>query len=251
MIGAECDGGKFPGLPDLNIKLIQRGGHIILPPFEGYAIEAHDILIISATRESLTKLLAQYPGFLLSEEEEAAIRQAALQDGEDEDDVPVPEDVNVQTRVLAEIMITPASRMIDMSLDHANFQKQYGVVVLGIQRRAKVVRRRLGRIRLESGDVLLIAGNRATVNSMRDSTDFIVLSGSKRDLPIMGKTPVQNLYMSGGWGTGGYKAIPAGGDTMAYTIANDEPHPLITDFGLDRFESGAFIDEGAASGVDH
>ncbi|MBL4803226.1 MAG: SLC13 family permease [Alphaproteobacteria bacterium] len=190
LIGAECDGGKFPGLPDLNIKLIQRGGHIILPPFEGYAIEAHDILIISATRESLTKLLAQYPGFLLSEEEEAAIRQAALQDGEDEDDVPVPEDVNVQTRVLAEIMITPASRMIDMSLDHANFQKQYGVVVLGIQRRAKVVRRRLGRIRLESGDVLLIAGNRATVNSMRDSTDFIVLSGSKRDLPIMGKTPL-------------------------------------------------------------
>lgn len=69
--------------------------------------------------------------------------------------------------------------------------------------------------------------------------------------PIMGKTPVTNLYMSGGWGTGGYKAIPAGGDTMAYTIANDEPHPLITDFGLDRFVRGVLIDEGAASGVAH
>ena len=69
--------------------------------------------------------------------------------------------------------------------------------------------------------------------------------------PIMGKTPVQNLYISGGWGTGGYKAIPAGGDTMAHTIANDEPHPLIADFGLERFERGALIDEGAASGVAH
>ncbi|MCH8071970.1 MAG: sarcosine oxidase subunit beta family protein, partial [Proteobacteria bacterium] len=69
--------------------------------------------------------------------------------------------------------------------------------------------------------------------------------------PIMGKTPVRNLYMSGGWGTGGYKAIPAGGDTMAHTIANDEPHPLIADFGLERFERGALIDEGAASGVAH
>lgn len=69
--------------------------------------------------------------------------------------------------------------------------------------------------------------------------------------PIMGKTPVQNLYISGGWGTGGYKAIPAGGDTMAYTIANGEPHPLIADFGLERFERGALIDEGAASGVAH
>jgi sarcosine oxidase subunit beta len=69
--------------------------------------------------------------------------------------------------------------------------------------------------------------------------------------PLMGHTPVQNLYISGGWGTGGYKAIPAGGETMAYTIANDQPHPLIKDFGLDRFESGALIDEGAASGVAH
>ncbi len=69
--------------------------------------------------------------------------------------------------------------------------------------------------------------------------------------PLMGKTPVQNLYISGGWGTGGYKAIPAGGDTMAHTIANDEPHPLIVDFGLERFESGALIDEGSSSGVAH
>ncbi|MDA0707282.1 MAG: sarcosine oxidase subunit beta family protein, partial [Proteobacteria bacterium] len=30
-------------------------------------------------------------------------------------------------------------------------------------------------------------------------------------MPIMGATPLRNLYMSGGWGTGGYKAIPAGG----------------------------------------
>ncbi len=69
--------------------------------------------------------------------------------------------------------------------------------------------------------------------------------------PLMGRTPVQNLYISGGWGTGGYKAIPAGGETMAHTIANDHPHPLIVDFGLERFESGALIDEGAASGVAH
>jgi len=69
--------------------------------------------------------------------------------------------------------------------------------------------------------------------------------------PIMGLTPVQNLYISGGWGTGGYKAIPAGGETMAYTIVNDQPHLLIEDFGLERFRTGRLIDEGAASGVAH
>jgi sarcosine oxidase, subunit beta len=69
--------------------------------------------------------------------------------------------------------------------------------------------------------------------------------------PIMGLTPVRKLYINCGWGTGGYKAIPAGGDTMADTIVHDKPHPLIRAFDLARFERGALIDEGAASGVAH
>jgi sarcosine oxidase subunit beta len=69
--------------------------------------------------------------------------------------------------------------------------------------------------------------------------------------PIVGKTPLDNLYVSTGWGTGGYKAIPAGGDTLAWTIAHDRPHELIRPFQLDRFASGCLLDEGAASGVAH
>ena len=69
--------------------------------------------------------------------------------------------------------------------------------------------------------------------------------------PVMGTTPIQGLFISAGWGTGGYKAIPAGGETMAWTIANGKPHALIESFGLNRFSSGALVDEGAASGVAH
>ncbi len=69
--------------------------------------------------------------------------------------------------------------------------------------------------------------------------------------PIMGLTPIQGLFISAGWGTGGYKAIPAGGETIAWTIANGKPHALIESFGLNRFASGALVDEGAASGVAH
>ncbi len=183
LIGMQCEEGSFPELGDLNIKLIQRGGHLILPPFEGYGIEAGDILIVSATRKALTKLLSKYPGFLLSEEE------AAIIDQKDEDsDAPSLE--GAETRILAEVMVTPASRMVDMSLDHVSFEKQFGAIILGIQRRARVVRRRLGRIRLEAGDVLLVAGRGRVVDAMRDNSDFIVLSGSKRDLPAPGKAPI-------------------------------------------------------------
>jgi sarcosine oxidase, subunit beta len=69
--------------------------------------------------------------------------------------------------------------------------------------------------------------------------------------PLMGLTPVRHLYINCGWGTGGYKAIPAGGDTMAQTVVEDKPHPLIRAFDLARFERGALVDEGAASGVAH
>lgn len=212
LIGTQCVEGRFPGLPDLNIKLIQRGGHLILPPFEGYAIESGDILIISSTRDSLTALLAQHPAFLLSEEQAQVMQKTAAQDivEGDEGGSTGNEVEALETRVLAEVMITPASRLIDMSLEHANFQRQFGVVVLGIQRRAKVVRRRLGRIRLESGDVLLVAGPHSTVNAMRESTDFIVLSGSKRDLPVLGKTPIAaGIFISAiGLAAAGLISIP-------------------------------------------
>lgn len=69
--------------------------------------------------------------------------------------------------------------------------------------------------------------------------------------PLMGLTAVQGLFINCGWGTGGYKAIPAGGDTMADTIVAGRAHPLIAGFGLDRFQTGALIDEGAAAGVAH
>ena len=69
--------------------------------------------------------------------------------------------------------------------------------------------------------------------------------------PIVGKSPIENLYLSTGWGTGGFKAIPAGGETLAYTIAKDLPHELLQAFALERFETGRLIDEGAAAGVAH
>jgi sarcosine oxidase subunit beta len=69
--------------------------------------------------------------------------------------------------------------------------------------------------------------------------------------PIIDKTPVEGLYLNGGWGTGGFKATPGAGWVFAYTIARDEPHPLNAPFRLDRFVSGALIDEHGAAAVAH
>jgi sarcosine oxidase, subunit beta len=69
--------------------------------------------------------------------------------------------------------------------------------------------------------------------------------------PIISKTPVDGLYLDCGWGTGGFKATPASGWVLAHTVANDEPHELNRPYSLERFETGALIDEHGAAAVAH
>jgi sarcosine oxidase subunit beta len=69
--------------------------------------------------------------------------------------------------------------------------------------------------------------------------------------PIIGKLPVEGLYMNGGWGTGGFKSTPGSGHVFAWSIAKGEPHPLARAFALERFTSGALIDEHGAAAVAH
>ncbi len=57
--------------------------------------------------------------------------------------------------------------------------------------------------------------------------------------PFIGRTPVSNLYLDGGWCYQGFKATPAAGWCLADTIAHDAEHPLVRCYGLDRFERGA------------
>ncbi|WP_308389464.1 FAD-dependent oxidoreductase [Acidithiobacillus sp. AMEEHan] len=69
--------------------------------------------------------------------------------------------------------------------------------------------------------------------------------------PIMGKTPVEGFYLDAGWGTWGFKATPIAGKTMAATIAEGKPHPLITGFSLDRFREFSLTGERGAAAVGH
>ena len=69
--------------------------------------------------------------------------------------------------------------------------------------------------------------------------------------PVIGPSGVPGIYINCGWGTGGFKAIPAGGYLFAHLLANDAHHEISRPFDLDRFRTGRLIDEGAASGIAH
>jgi len=64
--------------------------------------------------------------------------------------------------------------------------------------------------------------------------------------PIVSATDIPGLFVSAGW-WGGFKAVPAGGYTLAHLVARNEPHPLIVPFSLARFKRLEFILEAGTT----
>lgn len=67
--------------------------------------------------------------------------------------------------------------------------------------------------------------------------------------PIIGKSPIDNLYLNCGWCYGGFKATPGSGWVFAHTIANDIPHELNAGLNFDRFRVGRSVDENGGGPV--
>ncbi|HET7154163.1 MAG TPA: FAD-dependent oxidoreductase, partial [Hyphomicrobiaceae bacterium] len=67
--------------------------------------------------------------------------------------------------------------------------------------------------------------------------------------PIIDRTPIEGLYLNGGWCYGGFKATPASGWCFSHTIATGTPHRLNAAYRLDRFATGHVIDESGHGAV--
>jgi sarcosine oxidase, subunit beta len=67
--------------------------------------------------------------------------------------------------------------------------------------------------------------------------------------PIMGETGVDGFLITTGWGTWGFKAIPAGGEALAEQIATGQTPALIAPFGLERFRRDHVLADQASAGT--
>jgi len=91
----------------------------------------------------------------------------------------------------------------------------------------------------ENGMAILPMIARARVLRMWGGLVDMSMDGS----PFIDKTHIDGLFFNGGWCYGGFKATPASGWCYAHLLANGEPHPVATQFRLDRFARGVMIDE--------
>ncbi|MEQ8707624.1 MAG: SLC13 family permease [Rhodospirillales bacterium] len=172
LIGETAKGGLFPALPDITVQLIMRGEHGELPPFDNYTISEGDVLVVVATRAALTRVLETDPSLLHPElrerEEDEADSEGRWRQGE---------------QTLAEVMVSPSSRMVGRNLEQIGFRYSYHCVVLGIRRRARMIRSRMTNIRLEPGDVLLVQGQPEDVSGLKASRDVVLMEWSQAELP--------------------------------------------------------------------
>ena len=197
LVGQTATAGAFKSLPDVTVRMIQRGEHAELPPFDTVAIQPGDTLVIAATRSALTELAGRYPGLLHpprrgGEEDRARdrLRDGGGDGGGDSgrsakagDEAGSSDRSGAGEQVMVEAMITPSSRLIGPNLQQLAFRQRYRCLVMGIQRRARMIRASMTQIRLESGDNLLIMGRQTDIEALGRDRDLVVLSGTTGTLP--------------------------------------------------------------------
>ena len=161
----------FPDLPGMTVRMIQRGERAILPPFEDAHLSPGDLIIVAVTRKALGEALSSHPKLL----------NQMMQSGGSDDDS------GKQSLLLTEAVIAPGSRMAGRTIELLGFRRLTRAVVLGIQRRSRMIRSRIGEIRLEAGDTLLLCASPDAFTEMRQSRDIILLEWSSTEIPVTAK----------------------------------------------------------------
>ncbi|MEL6413417.1 MAG: SLC13 family permease [Pseudomonadota bacterium] len=180
--GKEAIAGMFPDLKDMTVRMIQRGERALLPPYDEVRLLPGDLVIVAATRQALTDLLSDKPAML----------EDIWQNG-----VPETDDTGESQLGLVEAVIAPGSRMAGRTVEMLGFRRLTRAVTLGIQRRSRMIRTKLGEIRLEAGDTLLLCGPISAFRDLRTSRDLILLEWSQSEFPTTTRAQVARLITIG------------------------------------------------------
>lgn len=179
-VGMVSKAGMFTGLGELTPRLLQRRDVPILPPFEDITLAPGDTLVVTGTRRAFMRALARGKAGIDTEE---ANGEAATETAETA--VPPGPDYH-----LVEAVISPASRFAGRTIQLSGIRAQFGVSVLGVQRKSRMARRALSEIRLEPGDTLLLGGTIQQIESMRGNHDLLLLEHSVEAVPQTRKATI-------------------------------------------------------------
>ena len=163
LIGKKADEGKLDGLENSKILMIQRGEHAEHGPFYSFILEQGDILVISTSREQLTSILSKNIGSIESFDENE-------------------EDQDSKNQVITEAMVTPSSSLVGNTIENVSFRYRYDCIVIGLERKSKIITTNMGELPLEPGDTLLIQGDKKSIKALRTKSDLLPMEWTTSEI---------------------------------------------------------------------
>jgi di/tricarboxylate transporter len=88
-------------------------------------------------------------------------------------------------KVLADVMVTPASWLIGQTLSQIEFRHHTHCIVMAIKRRSHMVRGCMTDIYLRAGDELLVMGGGKDIIALKASRDVILVGFSDEARPVV------------------------------------------------------------------
>ena len=142
------------------LELIHEG--IYFPqPIADRTISAGDILIVRGSREVVLQI---------KEDKEIEI----LPDVKFSDES-LDAELNTEQDKVGEVLILSNSRLIGSTLRDLRFRQRYNATVLAIRRGEELIRDRLGRVKLNFGDLLLVQGPKQSFLGLQTTRELLVL----------------------------------------------------------------------------
>ena len=180
LVGASTQAGFLPALSGMTVQMIERANSQMLPPFDDIELQTGDKIFIAATRRELSDALAN--------------RDHPLQN----QILPlVPDSDDDSETMLAELVVAPGSRMAGRAVYQTGFSHTTDCFILGVQRRARMLRHELADMRLEAGDVLLVIGGNKNIANLRHNRDTLLLEWSASELPRFENANLARLIFAG------------------------------------------------------
>ena len=165
LIGESINTNIFENSKDISILMVQRGEHGEFSPYVNYKLKKKDILIITTTREALSELLSKDLGLKVHD---SSILENNLK--------------NEQEQILSEAMVTPSSSLVGQTIENVSFRYRFDSIVIGLQRRSRMIRNRITEIPLEPGDVLLVQGSRDSIKNLRTQSDIMPMEWTSSEI---------------------------------------------------------------------
>ena len=142
---------------------IIRGGQVLEAPDPWMVVHAEDVLLVQGESDAILRMRRAQASDVLPKVEvgDRVLRSADL--------------------VLAEVMLSPRSRLVNRSLRELDVPSDFGLNVLAVSRHGEHIVTELGTLRLGPGDVVLVQGHVEGVERLRRSPDWMVLQEGAGD----------------------------------------------------------------------